>query len=42
MTIFSKHLGGHGPLAPPGYAYALHDTRTVNPGLVQCECHTGK
>jgi len=22
MTIFSKNLGGHGPLGPPGYAYA--------------------
>jgi len=22
MTIFSKNLGGHGPFAPPDYAYA--------------------
>ena len=22
MTIYSKHLGGHGPFCPPGYAYA--------------------
>ena len=21
MTIFSKHLGGHGPFGPLGYAY---------------------
>jgi len=21
IAIFSKHLGGHGPFAPPGYAY---------------------
>ena len=21
MTILSKHLGGHGPFGPPGYAY---------------------
>ena len=23
MAIFHKNLGGHGPLAPPGYAYSI-------------------
>ena len=33
-----RQINGHEWTATP----SLHDTRTVNLALVQCECHTGK
>jgi len=33
MTIFSKHLGGHGPFAPLGYAYGLDRTLPTEGGV---------
>jgi len=38
MAIFSKNLGGHGPFAPPGYAYepapSCSFCRSVSPSEV--------
>jgi len=34
MSIFSKHLGGHGPFGPPGYAYVRHTGDNTLPYLL--------
>ena len=39
-TCFCRQCSGFSKLQ--AHQSSLHDARTVNPALVQCECHTGK